>query len=255
MREGPIAFPPTYKFDKGVASPAAYDSSEKKRIPAWCDRIFYRGSVPFTTPFEEEERDDSAAAAPPGEGEIRVACREYGCWGDVYDSDHRPVFAALDVSLPVTDAAKKRGVVAALLRRHAPPAAVLGADSPPEASLSPTSVKLHPIHTPHQLVLLTNSGAAPLAFAVALPVAPDGSCDGSFLEVRPMRGVVEAGDEVQLWVRASPGGAGAYSSTPREVRVTVDLSHEYGVGGPVEQGKGRGELEFTAVVLPEFAVE
>ena len=50
MREGPISFRPTYKFDKGSANPYAYDSSEKRRVPAWCDRVFFRGSTPFATP-------------------------------------------------------------------------------------------------------------------------------------------------------------------------------------------------------------
>lgn len=51
LREGgPLAFRPTYKFDKASANPFAYDTSEKRRIPAWCDRIFFRGSVPFPTP-------------------------------------------------------------------------------------------------------------------------------------------------------------------------------------------------------------
>jgi hypothetical protein len=47
LREGPLMFGPTYKFDKGVPGPYAYDSSEKKRIPAWTDRIFFKGSSPF----------------------------------------------------------------------------------------------------------------------------------------------------------------------------------------------------------------
>lgn len=51
LREGgPLAFRPTYKFDKASANPFAYDTSEKRRIPAWCDRIFFRGSAPFPTP-------------------------------------------------------------------------------------------------------------------------------------------------------------------------------------------------------------
>ena len=37
--EAPITFAPTYKYDRRSS---AYDTSEKSRVPAWCDRVLHR---------------------------------------------------------------------------------------------------------------------------------------------------------------------------------------------------------------------
>jgi hypothetical protein len=62
FEERPITFAPTYKYDVGTDT---YDTSEKKRSPAWCDRILYRGLG-------------------------RVRMDTYERW-EVRVSDHRPV--------------------------------------------------------------------------------------------------------------------------------------------------------------------
>lgn len=68
FNEGPITFAPTYKYDVGSD---LYDSSEKKRAPAWCDRVLYRG-----------------------QGKIKeVEYRRH----EVRASDHRPVSAAFKI--------------------------------------------------------------------------------------------------------------------------------------------------------------
>ena len=38
FKEGPLFFDPTYKYDDHSN---VYDTSPKRRIPAWCDRVLY----------------------------------------------------------------------------------------------------------------------------------------------------------------------------------------------------------------------
>jgi hypothetical protein len=76
--ELPITFAPTYKYDTGTDN---YDSSEKKRAPAWCDRLLYRG---------------------PG----RVKQTEYRRH-EVRVSDHRPVSGLFKITVKTIDEVKR----------------------------------------------------------------------------------------------------------------------------------------------------
>lgn len=75
LREGNITFAPTYKYDVGTDR---YDNSEKRRPPAWCDRILYRGAA--------IEPDTTATAAANGQ-------HWYQRVEGLRASDHRPVLA------------------------------------------------------------------------------------------------------------------------------------------------------------------
>ncbi|CAI7882367.1 unnamed protein product, partial [Closterium sp. NIES-53] len=63
MQEGAVDFAPTYKFDRGTFNPLAYDSGEKRRVPAWCDRILFRDS--FTSSSAPQTGGTSGADASP----------------------------------------------------------------------------------------------------------------------------------------------------------------------------------------------
>ncbi|KAL4811568.1 SacI homology domain-containing protein [Aspergillus unguis] len=80
FNEGLVTFAPTYKYDVGKDT---YDSSEKARIPAWCDRILWKGS------------------------DIRQL--EYNV-SDLRLSDHRPVWASFACTISVVDEARKESL-------------------------------------------------------------------------------------------------------------------------------------------------
>ena len=107
MREGVLRFPPTYKFDKGSTNRMAYDSSEKRRAPAWCDRVLWADASGAADPSADSdgESEGGAAGTLPC---VAAALERYESVPEVCESDHKPVRALLRVTLPVVDARKQR---------------------------------------------------------------------------------------------------------------------------------------------------
>uniref|UniRef100_A0A3B5MHV0 Inositol polyphosphate-5-phosphatase Jb n=1 Tax=Xiphophorus couchianus TaxID=32473 RepID=A0A3B5MHV0_9TELE len=86
FEEGPLRFPPTYKFDVGTNT---YDTSGKKRTPAWTDRILWR--LRATAPAAQTaERRVSVSGLTRG---IRVTQHCYRSHMEYLVSDHKPTYA------------------------------------------------------------------------------------------------------------------------------------------------------------------
>ena len=93
FREGTINFAPTYKYDLFSDD---YDTSEKCRVPAYCDRILFTRRKPGGT-------------CPPrgwSDGDIVSYTR-----ADLKQSDHRPVLAVFDVQYRDVDTRDRDRVI------------------------------------------------------------------------------------------------------------------------------------------------
>ncbi|XP_007026500.2 PREDICTED: type I inositol polyphosphate 5-phosphatase 12 isoform X2 [Theobroma cacao] len=96
MREALIRFPPTYKFERHRPGLAGYDSGEKKRIPAWCDRVIYRDNK--LGPVSE-----CSLECP-----IVSSILLYEACMDVTESDHKPVRCKFHSTIAHVDRSVRR---------------------------------------------------------------------------------------------------------------------------------------------------
>jgi hypothetical protein len=117
LREGPIYFPPTYKFDVGTDE---YDTGPKHRAPAYTDRILVKTFPPrlvvggpgvepvFETDVVRRYCPNATFISPffyrPNQGTPNFPeeprCESYMCQRGKL-SDHRPVRAVFEVSVPI----------------------------------------------------------------------------------------------------------------------------------------------------------
>ncbi|XP_031129237.1 type I inositol polyphosphate 5-phosphatase 12-like [Ipomoea triloba] len=96
MREAIIRFPPTYKFERGKPGLGGYDSGEKKRIPAWCDRVLYR------------DNRASPSTICSLECPVVASILQYEAIMDVIESDHKPVRCKLNVEIAHVNRSTRR---------------------------------------------------------------------------------------------------------------------------------------------------
>ncbi|XP_021654896.2 type I inositol polyphosphate 5-phosphatase 12 isoform X2 [Hevea brasiliensis] len=106
MREALIRFPPTYKFQRNQPGLGGYDSGEKKRIPAWCDRIIYRDNRMASV-------SDCSLECP-----IVSSVVQYEACMDVTESDHKPVRCKFNVQIAHVDRSVRRQEFGEIIRSN-----------------------------------------------------------------------------------------------------------------------------------------
>lgn len=104
FQEGPITFKPTYKFDKNTD---IYDTSEKQRVPAWCDRILYKVQTDLPGLLAKQRKYDSPVYSrgdhKPVIGSFDVNLLHYKSHPLYQDSDHKPMSGCFDVKIFTTE--------------------------------------------------------------------------------------------------------------------------------------------------------
>uniref|UniRef100_A0A3Q3FF00 Phosphatidylinositol 4,5-bisphosphate 5-phosphatase A n=1 Tax=Labrus bergylta TaxID=56723 RepID=A0A3Q3FF00_9LABR len=95
FQEGPLKFSPTYKFDVGTNT---YDTSGKKRKPAWTDRILWRlrATAPAGGALSAGKRG-SMSGLTSG---TKVTQHYYRSYMEYTVSDHKPVSSIFTLQFP-----------------------------------------------------------------------------------------------------------------------------------------------------------
>ncbi|GAV67148.1 Exo_endo_phos domain-containing protein [Cephalotus follicularis] len=202
MREALIRFPPTYKFERNRPGLAGYDSGEKKRIPAWCDRIIYRDTR-------------AGPAAECGlDCPVVSSILLYEACMDVTESDHKPVRCKFHVQIAHADRSVRRQEFGEIIRYNEKVRAILDElRHAPEATLSTDSIVLQNQDT--SILRITNKSADDKAIFKIIcegqtTVQDDGDASdhrprGSFgfprwLEVTPAAGIIKPEASVDVSV-------------------------------------------------------
>jgi len=169
--EGKISFKPTYKFDPGTDR---WDTSEKGRAPAWCDRILWKGK---------------------GIKQLR-----YDSQPVLKLSDHKPVYGVFEVGIKIVNTTRERQVFEDIMLKLDR----LENENLPQVKLERNEFRFDEIKFMEERVerlMVANTGQVPAQFRF-IPKLNDEEVSKPWLRLNPKSGIVLPGDveEIEITV-------------------------------------------------------
>lgn len=158
--EGAIDFKPTYKYDPNTDN---WDSSEKHRPPAWCDRILYHG--------------------------MGAELRGYRSHPKLKISDHKPVSAVFDTSVRVVDPGREKEALEEITRKLDK----LENDTLPQVDLSQTEFIFKDVKfllPQSKKLIITNTGSRPVLVSF-IPKLDEEAYSKPWIEAKPSSAVLQ----------------------------------------------------------------
>ncbi|CAK9797954.1 Type II inositol 1,4,5-trisphosphate 5-phosphatase [Anthophora plagiata] len=164
FHEAEIKFKPTYKYDPGTDN---WDSSEKGRAPAWCDRILWKGEA--------------------------ITSNDYRSHPELKISDHKPVSAIFDSQIRIIDMAKYRKIHEEVMKKLDK----LENEFLPQVMVDTTEIifdTLKFLEPSSKELIIANTGQVPVQFEFIKKLGDTSYCK-DWLDIEPFKGFIKPGEK------------------------------------------------------------